>query len=195
VFHNYADELSDEFNKYTDKNIKIEYNNYYNNYINTNLNGNGNQIDTKNKIYEVAKEPTLNTLSLLRSKIQSVILSLCVVENFDYWGNVDSSKTFTLHKKITYDEIESIFKNLREVITNHIFESELSADIVFLRLNEIKNIYPISLETLQNALALYEDIMKNYPNYLPQFFNAAVSIFNKSYEEYNPFPDTYDLPF
>jgi len=181
-FRNNSDALCSEFNEYTGKTIEIQGNNFYNTLIEK------SELST-----EIVLTP-LPDISILRDKIQEVVSSLCYgAYDEDSWGEPIWQRTFTLHERLTADDLKNVFDNLRKVIAANIFENNLTVETAF-PLNSIKNEFPVPMNALQNALSLYEDICSNFRDYLPQFFSAAANIFNRNYQEIQPISE-FDIPF
>lgn len=184
-FRKYAEELCKEFNKYTEKNIVIKDNIFY------------KSIKTNESESPLHKDITpLPDVNHLREKIYNTISSLIYIEKEDYWGGPYWDKTFSLNKKVDSAYMEIIFERLKQDITEHILELEIPAAIIFGRIDDrVTNGTSIPMEALENALALYEEIKENYPEYLSQFYNAAASIINENYVEPQEPVNDSEMPF
>jgi len=182
AFRNNSDILYKEFVEYTGKKIEIKENNFLE------ISNDKNNKDT------TSLPKPLPDVKLLRDKIQEYISALCygyyAESNF---GDPVWVKTFTLRSKTTLDSMQIIFGNLRNVISNNLFESSISADIAF-NIDTIENNFAIPIESLQKALSLYEEIFYNNKEYLFQFLNASANIFNRNYHEPESNND-FEVPF
>lgn len=178
--------LSEEFFRVTGKTIEIKDNSYYHRLI---------------EITPETKEPlvveNIPNIEQLREEIQSVIGDLCttVVENFygDFWDEA----TFTVFEYFDASYIESVFKDLKNIISAHLFEQSVPASQVFRGNDQIVDgKVDISLSALESAMRLYDTICQKYPDYLQQFFSATVRILNRNYREaYVKTDENGELPF
>jgi len=181
AFRNNSDALCNEFTVFTRKKIEIKDNNFFEKPIVT------------NEEPETVKIKPLPDVTLLRSKIQEYISALCVESiDSDQWGNPEFRGLFKLHKILSADDMQTIFKNLQKIIEKNIFETSIYAEDAFV-INGFENTFPISIYVLQNALSLYIDIFNELKEYLPQFYYTAANIFNRNYDDSDCFTD--DIPF
>lgn len=174
-----------EFKEKTGKTIEIKQNSYY-----------------KSLITEPKEEPKptpakIPNIEELRDKIRETIYDICIITEEDYWGNISRDKAFILTEKINESHVETIFDSLPNQIEAHIFEKYIWATVVFELGSIIENDEsPIPLSNLERVVELHENIKKNYPQYLSQFYTTTANIFNQNYKrKLLPLDDDSDIPF
>ncbi|MBQ7352800.1 MAG: DUF4935 domain-containing protein [Clostridia bacterium] len=179
--------LSKEFKSRTGKQIEFKPNSYYK-----------ELLATDNVPKEVVVKETFDA-NKLRVKINRVIKSLCYKEEIDDWGEPYYIKAFTTSKKIDHQFIEIIFNNLNQFVKDHIFNENVFAEDVFGVDDRIANgDVKVNMEDLAEARDLYNDILKNYPDYIQPFYSVAIDVFNENYVYQPPMPFEFsdgDLPF
>ena len=165
-----VDTLCKEFNEKTGKTIEISENSYYHDLIKP-------TEPTVN-----VKSETLPDVTLLRERIQMTISAVCYGEyGTGSWMEPNWVRTFVLNEQIESKDIEDVFSNLKETLNRNLFESSLPADDILTINRNAEGLHRIPTDVLQEALILYEDIKKDYSDYLPQFYSAAANIFNQNY--------------
>lgn len=175
--------LCEEFNTYTEKTIQIKSNNYF------------KELFQKSKeiVGSFNIEPLPN-FSMLRDEIYDTIESITNTDAYDYFGNEHCSMTFELIKKVDAHYMEIVFLSLRKIVEDHIFDKSLPASD-FLELDiRIIDKCNILMTDIEKLLKLYENIQKNYPEYLEQFYTATANIINKNFVELTSEEDV-ELPF
>ena len=182
-FRKYADSLGEEFLKATGKKITIKENSYYKSYKDTEK--------PENETPETS--PPLPDVKLIREEISQTVNSLCGDEIEDDFGRPEWVVTFTLKQKVDAPYMEAIFDHFEEFIKAHLFDPTIKADEVFELDDRVTNGIPVSITALENALTLQKSIKQKLPEYLPQFYSAAATIFNKNYRAFADIDD--DLPF
>lgn len=190
-FQNNADALCKEFCECTGKIIEIQGNSFYDDYVKKD---DGNDVQT----LESPSLVVLSDFSILRERINDVITPLCLFECENNFGDTWLEQRFISHQVMTPERMKCAFESLRHIMTQNLFERELPPHIVFTAISDIESKYSIEMDVLQNALSLYEEMSVKFPDYLPQFFSAASTIFNKNYQEArktNISSDDDDLPF
>ena len=189
-FRNNADVLCKEFKDYTGKEIEIQGNNFYNDYT---KDLRKDEVKTDEGVTPIIK---FSDFTIIREQIRNAIKSLCFFEGEDDYGYTWHEKNFTLSHKVSNNDIKAAFEGLRDIITDNLFEIALTPSVAFPTILAINNKFNISINELQIALTLYEDIRNIYPEYMPQFFSTAANIFNDNYEEpeFTDIDDD-DLPF
>lgn len=183
-FNDNIDFLTKEFLESTGKKIEFKTNTYY------------KELLTPK---EESPKPTpvkLPDVSELRDRIDSVLTDLRIIEEVDFYGNQYWNKTFDLSKKVDSAYMEYIFSSLQNDIERHLFDKSVWACQIFglddrMTDGECK----VSIESLEKALKLYEEIKTIYPNYLPQFYSTAANIFNENYSPKYDLSDDSDIPF
>lgn len=179
------DKLIEEFEKETNKSIKIMPNSYYDDLLKPQSNEQTNT--SKNDLPDVSK---------FRRKITDVVSSLCFREGFDYWGNEISESTFTLSEKIDGAYIKIVFNSLYDDIKKYIFEQFVPAENLFNLDDRIANgSVSVPMYAIEDAYKLHEEVKEKYPDFLEQFYETAAEIFNRNYVA--PIIETSDddLPF
>ncbi len=185
-FKGNADALCIEFKEATGKTLEIKDNSYFK-----------NVIDAVSVEKEQPKQEKIPDIGLLRERIRTTIEELCVNQDVDMWGNPYWEKTFTISEKVDADYIKMIFNGLKSDISNHIFDESIPAyEILALDDRIINGSVDIPIVALENALKLYDDIKKKYPDFINQFFSTSANIFNQNYAEPLVFVSEDDeLPF
>lgn len=189
-FKKNAKVLTEEFLNFTGKTIEIKDNGYYQ-----------KLIETRPEVEEPPVLESIPNIEQLREEIQSVIGSLCSAVDGNYYGDSWEEFTFTTSEKFDSAYIESVFKNLRYIISLHLFEQGVSASEVFKGNDGIANgNVDIPISALENALHLFDRIQQKHPDYIQQFYTAATNILNRNYREgyvvaYKPDGDSDELPF
>lgn len=172
-----------EFNTYTEKTIRIKPNNYFKELFQNN-----------EEITESFNIEPLPNFSMLRDEIYDTIESIAYTEAYNDYGNEYCSMTFELIKKVDAHYMEIVFFSLRKIVEDHIFDKSLPAS-AFLELDiRIIDKCNILMTDIENLLKLYENIHKNYSDYLQQFYSATANILNRNFVE----PDSEEddkLPF
>lgn len=185
-FKNNTEFLCEEFGKITGKSIVIKPNSYYNELL---------EVEKAEPIAN--KSETLPDFSKIREEIEEVIDALRWNVNEDYFGNENWDNTFVLQKEVDSSYMEIVFSGLKNTINDHIFECSIPAFRVLDLDGRLAEDKGIPIKNVEAALRLYEDILRKYPDYMEQFYNAAANIINRSYKApthtYEDFDD--DLPF
>lgn len=186
-FKNNAEYLCEEFSKVTGKTIVIKPNSYY------------NELLELEKDDSTAKNPKpLPDINLLRDRIHKTIYDLCFVVTEDYWGNETEEPVFVISKKVDELDIGVFFLDLKKIVSNHMLEKTVLTKDAFSALDGVSPVMKsISIDCLEKALCLYDEIMGNYSEYVNQFYSAVVNMFNRNYVEpkYDVISDDDDLPF
>lgn len=181
------EELIEEFHKETGKSIKIMPNSYY------------KELLEAKKGEPTAKKPKpLPDFSSLRDRIHKTIYDLCFVVSEDYWGNETEEPVFLISKKVDEFDVDLFFLGLEKTISDHILEQTVLTEDTFSILDESSPVmHTISIEKLEQALHLYEEIKEKHSEYINQFYSAVVNLFNRNYVEpkVDIDLDGVDLPF
>lgn len=186
-FKNNADTLCKEFRSVTGKELEIKDNSYYKELLETEL--------PQEMSRKVEKIPDA---SQLRPRIYATIGALCGVEEEGYWGLKEWVRTFTISEKADEKYVATIFKSLKDNIAQHIFDQDVQAsDILGLDKGIRNGNANISLAALEQALSLHGEIMKDFPEYIQQFYAAVANILNQNYIEIQEIitEDDGELPF
>ena len=120
-----------------------------------------------------------------------MIYDICYVESEDSWGNPISCETFVLNKQVDSTYAGVVFENLKKTRDDHLFEINLPAS-AFLELDDriTDTDYLVPMTAIDNAVKLYDEMTRQYPDYFEQFLAAAVSILNQNYRDMDG-----ELPF
>jgi len=162
--------LCEEFEEITGKKIEIKDNAYYNELLRKDeISG---TKDTSESFVDFTK---------IREDIEEVIDSLRWDVNEDYFGNENWYNTFVLHKEVDGSYMKVVFDGLKRAIENHIFEKSVPAVRILDLDGRVAEDTGIPMKNVEAALRLYEDISKNYPNYMEQFYTATSNIINRNY--------------
>lgn len=186
-FRNNAEFLQEEFNKITGKNIVIKPNAYYNELLESEK---GDATEKKPK--------PLPDFSSLRDRIHKTIYDLCFVVTEDYWGNETEKPVFMISEKVNDFDVDLFFLVVKNLVNDHILEKTVLTKDAFSALDGVSPVMKsISIDCLEKALCLYDEIMGNYSEYVNQFYSAVVNMFNRNYVEpkYDVISDDDDLPF
>ena len=174
-FSKNADSLCAEFSEVTGKTLSIHPNVYYRELLKPEL------------VEEPTPPPPIANVEKLREKIHSVIYDICYVESEDSWGNPISCETFVLNKQVDSTYAGVVFENLKKTRDDHLFEINLPAS-AFLELDDriTDTDYLVPMTAIDNAVKLYDEMTRQYPDYFEQFLAAAVSILNQNYRDAKP---------
>jgi len=183
-FKKYASILIQEFFDVTSKTIEIKENNYYQ-----------ELTEVKEETKEQKLPSTIPDIAKLREKIKSTIYNICYAECEDEYGNTWDERTFTLTECVDNFYLETVFGNLGQIISEHIFEDFISASAIFAQDDRIINgNVNIPISALENAFNLWSEIQNQYPDYIQPFYSAAASTINRGYRK-PPSIDSGELPF
>lgn len=179
-----TDKLIKEFNETTGKKIEIYNNEYYKNYLKK------ANVDTR-------KKEELPTVNQYRDKIERIVGDICCAEEYDIWGNENWIKTFTSNKPFDNSYVQTIFKNLKDIIAEHIFEKDISPQVFFNfddRIITVSAFIPLNL--LEDLYKLHEEISIKYAEYMESFYTAIANKLNENYVvSIDELLDTDDMPF
>ena len=190
--HN-TETLEAEFKSVTGKTIHIHPNTYYKELIQK-------PAEVAEEVTQEPKTEELPNLETLRTEIEDVVESLRGIDYENYFGDPMWSSTFTTSVPFDKDYVRTFFAGLRTDITNHIFEKTVPATKVLDLDGRIADgESEIPMQRLENALRIYQAVLKNYSQYSDQFFEAAAKVLNKNYKappsEFLLLDDDAQLPF
>lgn len=192
AFRNYTDALKEEFYKVTGKSIEIHPNAYYKELLSP---------PAEPSPAAESKSDDLPNLDTFRDEVEDVLESLRGVHYENYFGDPQWSQTFTTSVLFDQEYMRAFFAELRKDIAEHIFETSVPASkILDLDGRIADGDMEIPMQSLENALRIYQAVLKNYPQYSDQFFEAAAKIFNRNFKAppppfYELVDDDGDLPF
>lgn len=165
--------LCKEFKETTGKDLTIKSNDYYK-----------ELLKTESETQPVERQDNLPDFTQLRNRIENVMTKICSDEKLDYYGNIDWFQTFFLNKKADNSFVYVFFYRLKNNIMKHIFDVGVPATEIFNHDERVEDgAIPISLNSLESVLKLYEDILNDYPEYKEQFYGAVANILNRNYRE------------
>ena len=185
-FKNNTEFLCEEFEKITGKRIIIKPNSYYNELLEA------EKVEPTEK-----KSETLPDFTKIREDVEEVIDALRWDVSEDYFGNEHWYNTFTIQKEVDAKYMEVVFSGLKSTIKEHIFEKSILASKILDLDYRIVDETSIPMANVESTYRLYENIFKNHPNYIEQFYAASAAIINRSYKA-PPFSfadSDNDLPF
>lgn len=163
--------LCEEFNTLTGKTIEFKPNSYY------------KEIFSKTgEPHEPEDTEPLPDFAKIREDVEEVIDALRWDVSEDYYGNDHWYNTFTMQKEVDAKYMEVVFSGLKSTIKDHVFEKFISASKILDLDGRIADETSISMEKIESAYHLYEHILKNYPDYIEQFYTATAAIMNRSYK-------------
>lgn len=175
AFLNNAEILQDEFAAATGKTIYIHSNTYY------------KELIKKPAEVVPGEKPgveELPNLGTLRTEIESAAESLRGIDYENYYGDPMWTSTFSTSILFDKEYVKTFFGGLQEDIQKHIFERSVPATTVLDLDGRIADgEAEIPMQNLENVLRLYQAVIKNYPQYSDQFFEAVAKIFNKNYKD------------
>lgn len=174
AFRNHAEFLQKEFHEVTGKAIEIHPNAYYK-----------ELLKQPEKLEPVSEKKTekLPNLDNFREDIEEAIEGLRGVEWENIFGDPRWSQTFTTSELFTKEYVKKIFEDLYADISDHIFEKSVPASKIIDFDGRITDgDTEIPMENLENALRVYQVMLKDYSQYNEQFFEAAAKILNRNYK-------------
>lgn len=178
--------LVEEFEKETGKKIEIKENKYY------------KDLFIEPEVQEKEKNiKELLNIGGYRDQIKTIIDDIRIEEIESYWGT-EYVETFTASKQFDEAYVERFFSELNDKISSHIFDLSVSAKEVLDIDDRITDgSVSIRMSSLEKAYNLYLEIVKKYPDYLPQFYSTVAKILNLNYSDSNEFHDIADddIPF
>lgn len=168
--------LIQEFKGNTNKDIEI----YKNEYINNLLGKEETIVIEETYIHSLNQ----NEILQMRNEINENINLVC--SNY-YWDDFLEQNmlgsTFNILDYISVEQVKEMFQNLRTVIRNNLFSTELYITDLFDSRIQFKNMLPIPIECIEKLCKTYEDIRKSYYDLLPQLYNVVVKRINQNYQE------------
>lgn len=192
AFGNHAEFLQKEFHEVTGKAIEIYPNAYYKELL--------KQPEELGTVLE-EKSEKLPNLEDFRGDIEEAVEGLRVVAEEDYFGDLQWSQTFTTSILFDKEYTKKFFEELRADISEHIFEKSVPASELLDFDGRIADCATeIPIQNLENALRVYQVVLKNYSQYNEQFFEAATKILNRNYKalplaSIDSIDDDDELPF
>lgn len=136
----------------------------------------------------------LPDVQVLRERIRDVVRDVCYFETLGYWGEEQWERYFTLHRRFTATDTEQVFNSLDSLLEERLFDHNIPASDVFgIEQYVLTEHYGIPNTKLEEVSRLYHDIVKKYPQFLKQFYEATANIINENYVEIVVTPD--DVPF
>lgn len=172
-FKNNVDFLCEEFTRITGKTIAIKPNSHYNELL---------EVEKDEAITRPSK--SLPDFGSLRDRIYSTIYNLCCVISEDYWGNENEEPIFSISQRADDLDVNFFFVMLEKIVNDHILEKTVLTEDVFCVLDGFSPIiHDLSIDCLEQALRLHDEIKVKYPGYMDQFYTAVVNMFNRNYIE------------
>ena len=173
-FGEQAEKLCAEFKTVTGKDIEIKKNAYIEELT--------KEPEKAKKKEEPVPPPPLPDIRQLRERIQSATTAVCGFMSEGYWGEDEWSKYFTVNKKLSSDDMKYVFSGLETLLASKLFDQTISPVVVFeIEPFTVNYNYSIPTTALEDLLKLYQEIQKNYPQYIQQFYGAVANIVNDNY--------------
>ncbi len=192
AFRNQTEALKKEFHEVTGKTIEIHPNAYYKELL--------KQPEEPNPVPAEPKPVEIPNLDTFREEVEEAVEAIRGVDYENYYGDSQWSQTFTTSVPFDKEYVKVFFAGLRADIAEHIFERSVPATkILDLDGRVTDGNMEIPMQSLENALKIYESVLKNYSQYSDQFFEAAVKILNRNYKAPPTLPaitdDDEKIPF
>lgn len=173
-FGEQAEKLCAEFKTITGKDIEIKKNAYIEELI--------KEPEKTEKKEKAVQSPPLPDVRQLRERIQSATTAVCGFMSEGYWGEDEWLKYFTLNRNVTPDDMQYVFSGLETLLDKRLFDRTISPVDVFEIEPFIVNCnHHIPTTALEDLIKLYQEIQKNYPQYIQQFYGAVANILNDNY--------------
>lgn len=174
AFRNNSEYLQKEFCEATGKTIEIRPNAYYKELL---------KPPEEPEPVPAKMADVLPDIDAFREEVESAVEGLRMVEYEGYFGDPQWAKTFTSSMQFDVEYVKVIFGGLHRDITKHIFEKTVPASkILDLDGRIIDGDVEIPMKSLERALEIYQSVLKKYPQYSDQFFEAAAKFLNRNYE-------------
>lgn len=191
AFRNNTEYLQKEFHEVTGKKIELHPNAYYKELL--------KQPENLESVSE-KKTEELPNLDSFREDIEEAVEGLRGVDWENYFGDPQWSQTFTTSVLFDKTYVKKFFDELQADISDHIFEKSVPAsNIIDFDGRITDGDAEIPMKNLENALRVYQTVLKNYSQYNDQFFEAATKILNRNYKTFpsssNDFIEEDELPF
>lgn len=187
AFRNHTEFLQNEFYEATSKTIKIHPNAYYKELL--------RQPEIIDPVSEKKAEEMPN-LDTFREEVEEAVEGLRGVDYENYFGDPQWSQTFTTSIPFDKEYTKTFFSGLSSDIAHHIFEKSVPASkLLDFDGRVTDNDAEIPMQNLENALKVYQAVLKDYSQYSDQFFEAATKILNRNYKAPLDLENDGELPF
>ena len=187
-FRKETETLYKEFEEHTGKTITMKGNNFYDNLV----------LPQPQPPERNSKKTVPYDMGQIREKIYDAVNNLCGTMEYSWNGDEYWQRTFTLNKQVDGTYMEVVFSHLKQDIEKNLLSTSMQAGAILDLDDRTTNCHPISMESLESVLAIFDDIKLNMPEYLPQFYNASAAIINNDFNEPTvslPYINDDDLPF
>jgi len=181
--------LKDEFEKFTGKKITIERNAY--------INDISLKTDPPKKESNVELKKEIKNIETIRKQLSDILEGICLIPQYDYFGNVNLEKSFLTKIEFDSDYIQTIMENMGNVIQEHMFNDYIKVSLFLDIDGRIFVDDKVDIKIVESLYNLYNDILKEYPEHIKAFLNMIAETLNDNYQkpEYIKSVSDYDLPF
>lgn len=189
-FGEQAEKLRAEFKAVTGKDIEIKKNAYIEELT--------KEPEKTEKKAKAVQSPPLPDIRQLRERIQSATTAVCGFMSEGYWGEDEWLKYFTINRRVSPDDMQYVFSGIETLLGNRLFDLTISpVDVFEIEPFTVNCNYSIPTTALEDLFKLYQEIQKNYPQYIQQFYGAVANIVNDNYLAPPILVDSIDnqLPF
>lgn len=164
-----ADVLTKEFEEYTGKKIQIMNNSSF-----------GSLLENP-KEKEPALKKEIPNIESVREQLRDVLESICWVTEYNDFGDESTDRGFLTNKQFDEMYIRAVMDALGSIIFNHMFNEQIKVSIFLDRDDRIFDDKRIDISIIERLNKLYQDALKNYPDYIPAFINAVMDKFNENF--------------
>ena len=173
-FGEQAERRCAEFKTVTGKDIEIKKNAYI-----EELTKEPEKTPKKDK---PVQSPPLPDIRQLREHIQLATTAVCGFMSEGYWGEDEWHKYFTINRNVSPTDMEYVFSGLEALLGSKLFDQTISpVDVFEIEPFTVNCNYNIPTVALEDLLKLYQEVQKNYPKYIQQFYGAVANIVNDNY--------------
>lgn len=177
-----ADILTKEFEEYTGKKIQIMNNSSF-----------GSLLENT-KENEPAQKKDIPNIESIREQLRDILESICWVTEYNDFGDESTDRGFLTNKQFDEMYIREVMEALESIIFNHMFNEQIKISIFLDRDDRIFDDKSIDISVIERLNKLYQDTLKNYPDYIPAFINAVMDRFNENFVDTGYIVDP-EVPF
>ncbi len=183
AFRNNVDFLQNEFRDVTGKTIAIHPNAYYRETL-------IQPEKAEPSVAEIVEE--FPNLEAFREEVAEAVGGLLGEESESYYGDPDWLQTFTTSVPFDKEYAKTFFSGLQTEMFEHLFEESIPASVLLNFDGRVTDgDIEIPMQSLEKVLKVYKAVLKNYPQYCDQFYEAAAKVLNRNY--YKPSPSPFDI--
>ena len=181
-FTNKTDDLTKEFEDYTDKKIHIKKNSMF-----------SSLLENK-KLTELVPKNEIPNIEIIREQLKDTLDSICWTTAYNDFGDEEYYRNFLT--SIRFDEIyiKSVMENLETVIQDHIFSDQIKVSVFLDKDSRIYNDRKIYITIIEKLNKLYKETSEIFPEHLSALIKTVTEELNENYEEVLIITDT-EVPF